>query len=166
MIRLFLIGGSGSFQKNLPVWPWPYFWLCFLFSSWSSSWLLLFPLISTFSLTRSSTWLPTQEYCRDTLKGRLFILLIFIFRNVFKFSYLTLPCSLISWVCFVSSQRKEGYAEADTCSFAIFHLLSALSILYIVIYPHESRWFETCRKRRVNDQITQEYDMSIRGKVK
>ena len=85
------------------------------------------------------------------------------FRNVFKFAYLTLPCSLISWICFVSSQRKEGFADADTCCFAIFHLLSALSILYIVIYPKESRWFETCRRRRVGDQIIEKYEMTIRG---
>ena len=71
MVRLFFIGGSESFQKKLPVWPWPYFWLCFLFLSWSSSWLWLFLLISTYSPTRSSTWQPTQEYCKDTQKDRL-----------------------------------------------------------------------------------------------
>ena len=86
------------------------------------------------------------------------------FRTLFKFTFLTLPCSAISLVCFVSSQRTQGYAEAGSCTFAIFHLLTALSMLYIVFSSQEGRWFETCKKRQVLVQNVQEIELDIRGK--
>ena len=35
----------------------------------------------------------------------------FFSRNVLKFSYLVLPCILLSWICLLVGQRERGYAE-------------------------------------------------------
>ena len=81
-----------------------------------------------------------------------------------KFTILAFPCSAKYLVCFVSSQRTQGYAEAGSCTFAIFHLLTALSMLYIGFSSQEGKWLETCKKRQVLDQDVQEIELDIRGK--
>ena len=54
-----------------------------------------------------------------------------------KFSLIFLPNTVISYVCFVFSQRKvQGTLE----TFSVFNILSAVSMVYIVFTSNEDRY--------------------------
>ena len=81
-------------------------------------------------------------------------------RTVFKFSYLHLPASLITTICFVVSQRG---ATGATEAFAFFNLLSAGLLVFIILTSEEAEWFQLCKKRRSNDEMLEDYEMKIKG---
>ena len=75
-------------------------------------------------------------------------------------SYFFLPCSLVTSICFVVSQRgKAGATEA----FAFFNLLSAAVMVYVVLTSEEAQWFQLCKKRRSNEEMLEDYETKIKG---
>ena len=77
-------------------------------------------------------------------------------------SYFFLPSSLVTSICFVVSQRgKTGATEA----FAFFNLLSAAVMVYVVLTSEEAQWFQLCKKRRSNEEMLEDYETKIKGKV-